>query len=263
MSSSYISEWRQCYYASIEDVPNLKEIIQENHVDENGLYIFLTHSCSISQEDFKKEPLVEYILARPIKECNPAFCGRNNPRILHINVKEQFYEIIVHERGFIDRRVLSSIKPLNCALPSDVADMLIRWITSRYNAPALPDNFNNRLNPIKSKIAKKLKSSQITGVYVILDPEHVELNDDDNYQMEVVITVYRDTTNEDFIKCEQIAGEIEKLLLGVSGIELVGEKVSVHREQKITIADLREMRLMQFDYLSERKKPGGKVPVQA
>lgn len=264
MPSSNISEWRQCSCITLDDISEIADHIPPEHVDNNGVYILLTHSCSISLDNFEKEPYAEYILARPIKKPDPAYCGRNNPRVLHIQIKDKWFAIAIHERGFFDRKILNSSKPHSQYVLSEAtSSLLVRWITARYDAPAFPDEFNRRLNgDIRKRIAKKLKSRYITGIYVILEPEYEELGNDNNYAIELVISTEVGLPEEDYNQCKNIGKEIEHILDNVIGLQLEGAKVSVISEQEITVADLREMRLLQFDYLSERKNPGGVLPTK-
>ncbi len=263
MSLSKISEWRQCSCITLDAIPEIKSQIHVNHVAAEGFYILLTHSCSIGLEDFDKEPLVEYILARFIDQPDKAFEGGRHPRSLHLPIlvggKKQWCEILIHERGFFDRKILN-----NSSLSSDYSliekssETLIRWITRRYNAPAFPDEFNRRFRAAQKKIAKQLNKSpseRITGIYVALEPVDEELDEKQDYIFEMIISTEAGLPADVFKQCQAIGVKVRDLLETVRGIELEG--VVVVPEDVMTVADLRELNTMQFDYLSERDSPGG------
>ncbi|MBV1928880.1 MAG: hypothetical protein KUG81_05150 [Gammaproteobacteria bacterium] len=230
------------------------------------MYIILTHSCSVSIDDYIKEPYAEYIMARPLRGFNPAYIGRKHPRILHIPMihqgQELWFELSICDRSFFDRRVLNNFAPSSDYLmPENSASQVIRWITARYDAPAFPDEFNIRLDKSsRDKIAKKLKETAITGVYIGLEPHDAELESGEDYSVELIITTDIDLSGEQEKKCKQIAQSVKVIVEDCEGISLEGSGVVVVSEEDLTLADLRNIHLMQFDYLSEREKPGGLLP---
>ncbi len=269
MSVSTISEWRQCSCFFAIDSEDVKNIIHPNHWCEDGIYVILTHSCSVSIEDFDKEPLAEYILARPVKKDN-AYVGRNNPRKLHldfiINGSPSCFEFNIHERMFFDRRLLNKIKPESNLLSDKNKQTLVRWVASRYAAPAFPDEFNRRFRPVLKIFETELKKPHggfFTSVYIILDPDEEELGENDVYEAEFIMSVLSSTSDEDLKKCEELIGilldKISFHLKGI-GIELCGKKISLLQENQITLDDLRSAKLLPMDYLSERETPGGEYP---
>lgn len=269
MSRSQITKWRQCSCFTLNMISSLKGENTLLHEDNCGIYIILTHSCSVSIDDYEKEPYAEYILARPIENYNSAYLGRKHPRILHVpiisNGNEKWFELSITDRSFFDRKLLSAFAPSSDHnIPENSASQIIRWVTARYDAPAFPDEFNFRLSKSsRDKIAKKLKESAITGVYIALEPFEEELNKDENYLIELVITTEVELSKEKRINCDNIANDIKNIIEKCEGIILEGAGVAVVGEEELTLADLRNLHLMQFDYLSERDNPGGLTPQKA
>lgn len=269
MPGSQISKWRQCSCFTLSMIAALEGDNPLLHQDNAGVYIILTHSCSVSIDDYTKEPYAEYIIARPIEAFNPAYIGRKHSRILHIQIihhgQDLWFELSICDRSFFDRRLLNNIAPSSdYIIPESSASQIIRWITARYDAPAFPDEFNIRLDKSsRDKIAKKLKETAITGVYIALEPHDEELDQGENYSVELIITTEIDLSDEQKSKCQQIAQNIKTIIASCEGISLEGAGVAVVSEEDLTLADLRNIELMQFDYLSEREKPGGLLPQKA
>lgn len=268
MTASCIADWRQCDTFVLSELGSTSELIPAAHHDQNGVYIVLTHSCSVSILDFGKEPLVEYILARPITKKDNAYVGRNNRRILHLDLhvdgEAKPYGLLIHERGFFDRKVLDGISPTKGCLDEKSKELIIKWIASRYNAPAFPDEFNKRFKPCEKHIGDKFKQigTSFTAAYIIVDPVDEELNAVSPYEVNILLSVEADIESAEYNRCENIVEELKEKLVNNNEIDFLGEKVSLLREDQITLAMIRGTKILLLDYLSERETPGGEFPAQ-
>jgi len=266
VTEHHISKWRQGCCFTLAQAPALKEAVRKEHRCEESAYIVLTHSCSVSKDDFNLEPDAEYIVATPIEKADNGYINRRHQRKLHMPVlvhgEEKWHEIYISRRGFFDRRLLDTFSPdASKELSKDNLAMLCKWMASRYTMPAFPGEFNNRRKNACEKIAKKLSNPQfrhISGVFLSYEPEDEELSPEEDYEIGIMLAIDATCSEAEFRECEEIEGYIKTVFQNSKGLTLTGEQVIAKREDEITLADIKHSyRLQQIDYLSERDMPGG------
>lgn len=165
----HLKVWRQLHCFREVDCPNLVSTFPEEHRDTGKeLYIVLTHSCSVSSENFDAEPKGEYIVARPLDgEIDQSKTRRKQRRVLHLSIlidgEPKAYEIKIHERFFFDRTFLQSFPP--CSAQVQDPQEFLKWITDRYSLPALPDELEKRLLKFKGKLRSFISKKTKTQTY--------------------------------------------------------------------------------------------------
>ena len=86
-----------------------------------------------------------------------------------IDGTEQPVEILAHRIFRFHREELASIMPtVEQYLSEKGLKTLVRWLASRYDRPAFPAEFNDRLRPITGKLKGKATkmSEAVTGLYI-------------------------------------------------------------------------------------------------
>lgn len=165
---------------------------------------------------------MELLSAFKIETPTPKVASGWNPRILHLlpaNAEGEVcpVELKIHERFWIERRLLSQLEQAPFSLPNKT--VFARWLGLSYTRMELPNSFNNALQ--RSKIQKFITDrlsplqERIHGIFFEItneafgtgnpaSPEQVALLDPP-YDLEITVVIY----DEEDRKILQ--GEIDKL----------------------------------------------------
>jgi len=164
------------YAASIAGIPN-----------EPGLVLLVaSQSCDIAHNNLDADPCIELSVARQITAVNSNFTHNKNPRKLHSSVmrrtsdedvfSEVYLEFKAFERLPIPKTSLVELQPDSDRVIEDrPLKSYVAWLAARYARPALPTEFNKRINDAdpKDKIRKVVKNGneQLVGIYVEIIPD--------------------------------------------------------------------------------------------
>jgi len=239
----------------------LPEHLPAGLVDSHGLTIapedllyVLTQDCDLVQEDFTREPYVEFLLARPIAAPDGNLSYGKNSRLLDFTIGESSYRASCHDRFRMDRRSLAPLTPSEVhQADANLCDLIADWITKRYIRPAFPDAFNNRLKQEEKPIRKFLKKHghAYTRIYMNCAPREAEIDPDEDYQLTVWLVLNESHSEPvDALMAQKLVVEFEQILDGCQGIKVL-ECMAVP-ESEVTLAHLRVMSLWDFDDLSYR-----------
>ena len=239
--------WRQ---GSI--LENVACVAPDSHSGAMG--ILLSHDCDIVQPSLEKEPDVEILIAVPTDTLNGNYTLGKNPRYYHFHVDGKFYEIKATNRVIKSRQLLIDSDPSTLQLSVDEVNGIVHWFAQRYERPAFPDNFNNRLSETRKVIGRILKESGhlISGIYIACP--HEELPNTQPYKivLHVVMAVkdYGNTIKAS--KCEDMAQQILDAINEHSqGIVIENSDNVCINEKELSLHDLRTIkRFTSFDHLS-------------
>lgn len=243
-----------------------QELVDEGELTADSsadLLIVITHDCDLVNLAYNAEPFVEILHAAPASKNGNLFHGKN-PRKIQFETgtgnETDVFEVSIHRRYLVERRKFENFDPDPIrSLDQKNIYALTRWVAKRYTRSAFPDTFNERVNTVGKEFEKILKKrgEYITGLFIALDPWS-ELSDDEEYTVILVATVENDSrTDEQLTELYQAIDEIGSLLDTCSGLHVVeGELVF---ESDFSLANLRTYSRFEYDYLSLREKPGGKV----
>lgn len=234
-----------------------RELLSHGIPSDADAVIVVSHDCDVTHHSLDSEPYVEVLIARRVEQLNGAFTDGKNPRKLHFEVVFsenvlQPMEACAHDRILVPRRLFMRSSPDgNRSCSSKTIEQIGDWLSRRYNRVALPDNFNDRLKPVQSKIKKLMKEGgvEISGLYLSLNL--AELPDSENYQIAVIATMRMEdceipTKRE---QAELVLGQIETIVSECRGIEIVS--ADLKGEDEVSPHDLRLLtRWDTYDYLS-------------
>jgi hypothetical protein len=250
--------WKMGACFTRSSCPELVESMNEDHSqDESFVYIAITHDCAVINESLIAEPFLEYILARQIDKLNGNFTHTKNPRKLHIELDVKNlpipFELNIIDRAFLDRGLLLQNKPgQDICLKDSQKAILVRWLANRYMGQALPDQFENRIDPVRKKLEKllsKIEANGMLALYINLNPRD-ELASDKNYKLTVAMVyedaVFMSLTDED--RLDKYVNEIKVVLQKSSEIDI--SEVVAFSEKDFTLYHQRKMIRWRSDHCS-------------
>lgn len=256
------NDWRQFSVLNNED---FKALCVEASKDD--LVVLVSHSCDIRNTNRHLERHIECIHFRKIDNANGLYTGGRNPRILHISIEEEGhitnYEAQIGAKIPIERGALASIKPSSLDIGNDNKKIIVNWIANRYKRLALPDTFNERLRANEKKIRRIVKKPSLRHINIhIAINSWNELNDGESYLVEL-IGIADDTLTKgtrEFDDAQTALGQFAACFNECTGIEVSDHELRTERE--ITLADLRFIFPMDFDYLSLTDDESGEIPLK-
>lgn len=227
-------------------------------LEADDLLILISQDCDIVCPSYENEPYVELLVARaiPREQKDGRLSHGKNPRRLQFQTETaggtRLYEVNIHEKSRVGREVLVGIAvPGEPRLDPSVIDVLTKWTAKRYTRAAFPTAFNERCRPVANRIAKKLKArgDLLTGIFLRLDTLE-ELPPGQDYRVILRVTG-RAEDLEDVENNEAaiaLLSGIEDALNECEGVNVVDAELVL--EEDFPIAELRDVRRWDYDYLS-------------
>jgi hypothetical protein len=237
---------------------SLEGLTLNRPLEADDLLILISQDCDIVCPSYDNEPYVELLVARAVpqdKRDGTLFHGKN-PRRLQFQMEAAeghlLYEVNIHEKSRLDRKSLVGVEAAAGPRPdASVVDVLTKWTAKRYTRAAFPTNFNERCRPVMGRIGRKLKArgDLLTGIFLRLDTLE-ELPAGEDYRVILRVTArsedLEDIDNND--AAIALITDIEIALNECEGIDVVD--AALVPEDDFTLADLREVRRWDYDYLS-------------
>jgi len=224
--------------------------------------VLISQDCDIVQSA-TVEHSVEVILGTDIDAVRPDCQHGKNPRqldliLMHGDVHKHVC-FDARKRLMVRKEVLASHSP-DHQLSPESTDLLVRWVAKRYTRVAWPDQFNERLKTISTKLERLFKDDtgkSVTAIWLRLDPLREELPSDENYRLMVWLTVSAETRLDaaESRRVQQFENRFRELLDHCKGIDL--EEIETRSESDVTLEDLRQFRRFDRDYRSLAPTPGG------
>lgn len=250
--------WRQGSILRQNDHAELDEGVRTSlRVDARLLIV--SHDCDVTSDSYEKEPRVELLIAYPVSEIKGGRKFGKNPRELEFAIRmggtSLEYIACVFDRFSVDRKLLEDITPDPQAnLSADNIALLRSWLALRYSRSAFPDEFENRLRPIKRKIDDILdkKGHDISAIFVAIEP-HGEASADEPYKVLIYaampVTLYSQANRRTNV--QTVVNELGRLFGNCKGIELVDAEL--RSESDISLDDMRFLKRFTNEYLSHNK----------
>lgn len=250
--------WRQGSIVSSPDTPELLASVGQKEETENYL-IVASQSCDIANNNTTIDPNIELIVGRPIAQKNGNLTFNKNPRQLHTELKIFTgdadiisyidIEIKITERILVPKEYLANLTPdKSIQLEADQLESCINWLTARYNRPALPTEFNNRIanSDPKGRLRKKAKAlnEKLSGIYIEISPFD-ELSEGERYSVNLLGLVTEINADE-IPKAESSLTAVADILMTAN----MDVKTAVRSEADITVAQIKRFKRFYFDDLS-------------
>lgn len=246
-------KWRQGNIVNIND-SNLIDIY-----DDLNYAIVVSHNCDIVS-DINKEPFIELICGKIIDEYNGNFLYAKNPRTLHLKIKDgeiyRYIELQAPIRKQLKKESIDFLPDQNKTFEDNNSiNILVDWLSARYNRQALPDSLVSRFKKLFSYIEKLCKNNSegILGIWMNYDPFNCELSENEPYEISIFIIYSLQKT--DYKKsAEDIADEIKRKFNSLyDDKEILGE-CRHYSEEEFTLKDLQNNIRYRFDYISNKQE---------
>ena len=240
--------------APIADTLGLREAIPED-----ALIVLISQDCDIVHDSYEAEPFIEFLVAtrRPPADENKGLEFGKHPRRLQFKLIRdegaELLEINVQDKYRVRREILLG-GVAEGKLDTRLTEVIARWIAKRYTRAAFPDEFNERCRAAREKLSDlfKKQGDLITGVYIRLEPEDVELPKGHEYRVLLFATCTRD-----------IWEDYKRKLLAIELVERIREKLSecegvlvdeatLVPEHRFSLEDICNTDRWDYDYLTYR-----------
>lgn len=236
---------------------SLAELHPEARSD--SVAVAISHSCDISNDSLEAEPVVEFVVGRPLTTCDGNYSHAKNPRKLHLpiwlNAEFRAMELEANKKFSVPKSDLYRHQPdeerrLN---PADV-EVLQAWLAARYQRQALPDALVKRLKPLFDKMEKLggKHSQAILGYWFDFDPRE-ELPPEAPYEVSVSVVYSVDDAVFE-THAHSIAKSLDEIR-NLAGIEPL--RCAAYSGEEFTLKDLRQHVRYRAEHLSYRTQPHG------
>ncbi|RUO23919.1 hypothetical protein CWE09_12270 [Aliidiomarina minuta] len=219
-----------------------------------------SQSCDIANNNPELEPYVEVYFARAdLEALDGNFEHNKNARLLHTKFlqrtegndlsKEKFIEIKAFDKKFIPKDWFNGRSPDSRRAFEDYdVRNFSDWLAARYSRPALPSEFNRRLNEADPKgvLRKKAKkaTNQLSGMYVEIHPFD-EIGEEERYRVNLLGTLVVDYDGD--LDAAESALESHANVLRAAGMDVI---CRLAKEDEISIALIRRFKRFYYDDLS-------------
>lgn len=231
----------------------------------------VSHDCDLANDNLVAEPDVEVIVGRTVDKEDGNYAWAKAPRTLHLRLQEdgdeQVVELVSTRKRTIPKSALAAHEP-DAAFVLDTRGLSVlrEWLSSRYQRPAFPNAFVDRMKTTKAdkKLAKAIEDfgAQISYVNFKLLGGLVERASGDPYVLDVVL-VYPEgkDAEESRDAAEDVATEVESALRGrLSDLSVIQLRSCITLcESEITIAQSRQLTQWRLEYMTlsaDDEQPG-------
>lgn len=231
--------------------------------DNNSIFLVASQSCDIANNNAELEPYIEVSLARPIDRTNGNYAHNKNPRILHTQLmyrtndssvfSDIYIELKAFEKFLIKKEVFKNLKPdLDRILSDRQLKSYVAWLAARYSRPALPTEFNNRIDTSidSKKLKDKVKKigTQLLGIYVEITPD-AEIKENESYNVNLLGLLPAGFSG-DLAKIEDTLDAYQNALKK-AGMEV---KSALLTEDEVSLATINRFKRFYYDDLSFKEK---------
>lgn len=227
--------------------------------DESICLIIATQSCDIANTNLIVDPFIEVSVARVIAKADGNKTFNKNPRELHSLIykvtenEEVFRETVVElkaaEKVPVRKELFQGLYPDNTRhLTNKYLESYIAWLAARYSRPALPTEFNKRIDNVDPKDKRKKKAKQLnnplSGIYVEIIPDK-EIEPDEIYNVNLLGLLAADFDGD----VSQTLGVLDTYaeIMRKANMEV---KTVVRKEDEISIAVIKRFKRFYYDDLS-------------
>ena len=254
--------WRQLSILPAELAEQARAFARESlNVTDRDLVIVVSHDCDVCSPNESGEPDVEVIAVSPLEGVDGNFTYLKNPRRLQtlatIGDESVPCELRAHRRWWMPRRLLLRAHPAG-VISTSPPDLLKKWLARRYERPAFPNTFVERLDDVDDLVrgAMEQHGDLISGIFVTMSSMG-ELSPDSDY----IVTLVGMMREEDYLLHEQrqtVAGIVDQIAAHLDGCEGISvEDSDVLSEAAVTLSELRRYFRLDYDTLSYRDEVAG------
>lgn len=242
-----------------------RELVQPgtlpSDLDPAAKLVIISHDCDIVHPSYDGEPYVEFFVAHPAAKSDNRKRKGKNPRRLQFravnNGLEQLYEINVHDKYRISRRLLEGNTPDSlCTIAKSESDMIARWAGKRYSRPAFPSEFDRCLSAMgKEKFERAIAKygDDISGIFISFLSSTGELPTTEPYSIIVRVVAPLEALQDDSREqaLVRFAAELNVLFAGCTGVQV--EELKLESEAEFTLEDFKHSIVWDYEFISDEE----------
>jgi hypothetical protein len=227
--------WRQGSVLPESLVADVRWLDEGAELPADAVLVVTSQDCDLLHDSIKDEPIIEVVAASRVETVDPNNYYAKNPRRLDINLTNgdgstESIRLEMRWKGALDRRRLVGNSAPAVAVVGNELRSLSRWLARRSERPALPDEFNQRLqakNGTKRlrQLLGKAKNGQPLGLFVALgDQLDHEFSASTSYKTPLIVVLEGELRAGDPAWDEfesEVFEPLVKFFNGISGIELI------------------------------------------
>jgi hypothetical protein len=260
-STIKVRGWRQGSVLPPSLFETLHDLTGLEFRPEDHCALVANQDCDVVSRSYNAEPSVEIVRAVRKSTVDGNLLYAKSGRKLQIELAHEGgtapFEMSIHERVSIDRKVLEGSDPDSSKLLSEEQKRLFAgWLGRRYTRHPFPDCFVERLKqkPYSENLRDLFKTwgDHISGVFLLLNRDD-DLPPEESYVVTGWATVPTDIFNDEEIRSkleEEFQPLLESILGAFQGIDL--QDAMVVSEEDFTLDDLRRTKRLDLDNLSYR-----------
>jgi hypothetical protein len=248
------TEWRQGFALNPDAARSLG-------LDDALIYLVISHDCDLAAS-VDNEPKVEIIAGEVLDSPNGLNLYARNPRLLHLPVtyqgQKRFLAITPCTKQLLDKvAVLGELPNQDLQLSGDELRLLRSWLACRYRRHALPNELNDRLSRVYSKLegAGKKKPDGVIATFLAYDPADSDLPADVPYEVKFWV-IFESQHPEGETNASLMAKAIGSALENNEGVE---SEVKVVADTAFTLFDMNKMVEWRLEHLSFRGQYIGRM----
>lgn len=271
------SGWQRGAFINIkanQDILNVLPPELITHIDELGraYLIPVLYDCALVEPRQEIEPWAQALICWP---CTPDgnYKFGKNPRRFHFPINtpdgETYLEVKAISFCQVDRALLLTAEPLNdWQWPKLGLEILLNWVSERFRQPTFPDEWNNRMGKLKSRLNQLWKNDDFvnlcSGVYLNIQPFR-EVEPEELYTVNAYITVPPGLEGRQLIEFNKtrspaLVQKLKSILKSLSNVT-VGEVDTINEDQ-FTKATERQYKRWQLEYYSYKDDPVAPLPAE-
>jgi hypothetical protein len=226
------------------------------------LLVVASQSCDVANNS---EEDIEFSIARKIENIDGNYAFNKHPRILHIPayiknedgiVSEIYLELRANEKVCIPKKKLLELnidEPCKLmTLKNEIIDNYVDWLAARYKRPALPSEFDRRVDQAWGKKKRErdfLKSSEhIKGIYIEISPSE-EIKENEAYSVNLLVLI-TDEAKESTGVFDDIETLIKSYIDKMKTVRINTITHIIDIESRVSLASFNRYKRVNLDSLS-------------
>lgn len=232
------------------------------HLPKDIFLIVASQSCDVAN---LSEENIEFSIAEKVSKLDGNCMFNKNPRTLHIaaddtkadrTVSAIYLQLSAHQKVSISKKELFNLgidKPCeSITLDKDVISNYVDWLASRYKRPALPSEFDRRVDiawdkKSRNKAFSKL-SEHIEGIYIEIFPSK-EIKENEQYSINLLVLVTNETESTS-VNFKRIEALMEKYKEKLEKVSIDTTSCRVHTKSQVSLETFDRFKRINLDSLS-------------
>lgn len=261
LDPSVVSQEKRDTWIDSRSIGKYRHVNAKNKIKDTYVLAVLSQDCDISCASDSDDPCIEVAVFFPVRKVSDGVAYAKSVRRLQLNFNSSWYEtkpnLIIHVSKEDLYAAYKDHRGAIYELSDENRESLIRWRTSRYLRPGLPDQFCHHYLPVLGDIQVELEKenfkldgarSCVRALYIYLD----SLEEKDSYVFSIFALLHDDASNDMYSAVMDLIEDKCHLLSDQSGYEIWGQGAFVGYPKNVTLAFISQHMKINLDYLSLR-----------